>query len=207
MKSFSMAKKFYLCSNNYYDTCKLLKKKFWEDVNFSLLNPMVYLLRHTLELVLKALILLSIEQQELENNLNIDIYGEKFDLSRTHSLEVLINKFVYIQENHRLTTIYDEEMKNVIKIVIKYDKYDRGSDYYRYPLTKKGKFTIQKSGIIDDDMIEIGKKNQCFVFNFNQNETTIKHVTLYDKRTFEYSKKLMYSVDYLYSLLSTMFNR
>ena len=59
MKNTTIAKKMYYCALNYFDACEKLKKDLLHDNNPSIIYPLLYLERHTLELLLKAIILFS----------------------------------------------------------------------------------------------------------------------------------------------------
>lgn len=116
MKNTTIAKKMYYCALNYFDACEKLKKDLLHDNNPSIIYPLLYLERHTLELLLKAIILLSVKPQNIVEDLKIEIdSGKFFDLSRTHSLFILINKYIEINTTNSLFPNYEEKSINQIK--------------------------------------------------------------------------------------------
>lgn len=100
---------------NYYDSCIVLKNHVLENYNPSIIYPLIYLERHTLELLLKSLILSDVDDQKITNQLKINILGSKFDLSRTHSLETFFDKYYSIQTQARLLQKLMRKLVNIKK--------------------------------------------------------------------------------------------
>lgn len=169
MKNTIIAKKMYYCALNYYDACEKLKHNLLNDDNPSIIYPLLYLERHTLELLLKSIILLSVQPQNIIEDLKIEINGERFfDLSRTHSLLILINKYIEINTMDFLFPNFDEKVINKIKNQIKkFNKIDSKSDFYRYPISKNHRQSKLK--VFDkydrDTLININFKNTYAMCN------------------------------------------
>lgn len=104
-----------------------------------LYNPVSFLLRHTIELQLKGLIV-----SELRKDCNslkiseIKIPSEKKDLKMdsVHSLKTLWNYFQGLYKSHRIL-VDEEEFRKCEKALSKINKKDFSSTRYRYPFTKQ----------------------------------------------------------------------
>lgn len=120
----------YCCALNYFDACKKLRHNLLNDNNPSIIYPLMYLERHTLELLLKSIILFSVKKQNIIEDLKVVINdGGVFDLSRTHSLLILINKYIEINTNNFLFPNFDENViKDIRKQLEKFNKIDSKSD-------------------------------------------------------------------------------
>ena len=169
MKNTTIAKKMYYCALNYFDACEKLKKDLLHDNNPSIIYPLLYLERHTLELLLKAIILLSVKPQNIVEDLKIEIdSGKFFDLSRTHSLLILINKYIEINTTNSLFPNYEEKSINQIKKQLeKFNRIDAKSDFYRYPISKDKKQSKLKiwDKFDSDSLININFKNTYVMCN------------------------------------------
>lgn len=169
MKNTTIAKKMYYCAFNYFDACEKLKKDLLHDNNPSIIYPLLYLERHTLELLLKAIILLSVKPQNIVEDLKIEIdSGKFFDLSRTHSLLILINKYIEINTTNSLFPNYEEKAINQIKKQLeKFNRIDSKSDFYRYPISKDKKQSKLKiwDKFGSDSLININFKNTYVMCN------------------------------------------
>jgi hypothetical protein len=169
MKNTTIAKKMYYCALNYFDACEKLKKDLLHDNNPSIIYPLLYLERHTLELLLKAIILLNVKPQNIVEDLKIEIdSGKFFDLSRTHSLLILINKYIEINTTNSLFPNYEEKAINQIKKQLeKFNRIDSKSDFYRYPISKDKKQSKLKiwDKFDSDSLININFKNTYVMCN------------------------------------------
>lgn len=130
-------KAFYDMANEYH----IAAASLWVNIFDSpyLYNPVSFLLRHTIELQLKGLIV-----SELRKDCNslkiseIKIPSEKKDLKMdsVHSLKTLWNYFQGLHKSHRI--LVDEEVfRKCEKALSKIDKKDFSSTRYRYPFTKQ----------------------------------------------------------------------
>lgn len=169
MKNITIAKKMYYCALNYFNACEKLKKDLLNDNNPSIIYPLLYLERHTLELLLKAIILLSVKPQNIAEDLKIEIdCGKVFVLSRTHSLLILVNKYIEINSTNSLFPNYDEKAINQIKKQLeKFNKIDSKSDFYRYLISKDNKHSKLKiwDKFDNDSLININFKNTYVMCN------------------------------------------
>jgi len=200
--SISIAKKFYISSINFFDACKILGDYVIGNTNPSIIYPLIYLERHALELLLKSLILSDIARQKISEKLEININGSKFELSRTHSLEILLDKYCLLQTQYRLVPMFDERINKYKSVIKKYDEYDRTSEFYRYPLTKTGKFTPSQLWKDSSDSIlnEIGKNNGYLVFDFEAEPLYIKHVYNVDEKALFFKDKFYEIINYFMKL-------
>lgn len=130
-------KAFYDMANEYH----IAAASLWVNIVDSpyLYNPVSFLLRHTIELQLKWLIV-----SELRKDCNslkiseIKIPSEKKDLKMdsVHSLKTLWNYFQGLYKSHRIL-VDEEEFRKCEKALSKINKKDFSSTRYRYPFTKQ----------------------------------------------------------------------
>ena len=95
-----------------------------------LYNPTAFNLRHSVELLLKGLIIK--ETQKLQKIATKNIKIGKYKLNQSHSLLELWNYF------KRLYPMNEESVSKLDKAIRKLNKKDFGSDRYRYPYKKNG---------------------------------------------------------------------
>lgn len=95
-----------------------------------LYNPTAFLLRHSIELLLKGLIIRETQKSRRIATNRITIGSRK--LNQIHSLESLWNHF------KTLYPISEEDVVALNKAIEKLNKKDIGSDRYRYPYKKHG---------------------------------------------------------------------
>lgn len=95
-----------------------------------LYNPTAFLLRHSIELLLKGLIIRETQKARRIAANRITIGGRK--LNQTHSVGLLWNHF------KTLYPIPEERKIALNKAIEKLNKKDIGADRYRYPYKKQG---------------------------------------------------------------------
>ena len=207
MKNKDLSKRMVIVSYNYYESATLLDEKILTGKNYNIIYPVVYLLRHSLELIVKSLILQEVDNQKINPSKPEVIYNlnaKKFDISRTHSISVLFDKFVEIQEskvtNGQQLFGYDENLlKELSRVINEIDKIDHTSDIYRYPISKSGKKNpIHFADEAEDNLVfgEIGPKNKGY-FIYGKTEEKdfdfIKHIYVKDEQTLKI-KSTLFSV-------------
>lgn len=207
MKNKTLAKKFYVNSKNYIEAINILSKKITNNDNEFVIYPLLYLERHTVELMLKSLILVSVNTQELDEKMTIGWNGKKFDISKTHSLEILLNKYIEIQNETRLIPNYDNDINEVKKVICSFDKLDHSGEYYKYPLSKEGKESKQKLFKRIDEFPEVkSNMGNTWIFDFNEEANEdIKIVKLLDKRTLLFYRQIYKIILYFNSILENTF--
>lgn len=121
-----------------------------------LYNPISYLLRHTIELQLKGLIIF-----ELRKNCNslkigeIRIpFGQKdLKIDSIHSLMTLWKYYQELYKSHRIL-VNEDEFRKCESVLSKIDKKDFSSTRYRYPFTKQNRsISLEPIDIRFDDII------------------------------------------------------
>lgn len=95
-----------------------------------LYNPTAFLLRHSIELLLKGLIIREAQKARRITANRITIGGRK--LNQTHSVGLLWNHF------KTLYHIPEGSVVSLNKAIEKLSKKDIGADRYRYPYKKQG---------------------------------------------------------------------
>lgn len=144
---FSEAISFYKCGIILQDSTERI-----EDSN-GLFSPILYLFRHSAELILKALIIKSLSTHETENWNTIKLSPHNKKLSRMHSLKELYDTWTEQLRalNQNIDCLVVEEAENVIEFV---DTFDFSSTFFRYPFNTQGernpKDLVEN---IDDDIL------------------------------------------------------
>lgn len=204
MKNTTLAKKFYINALNYIDAINVLKNNIITPYEQSLIYPLLYLERHTVELLLKTIMLILLPKQDIDKTMILKWNDKKFNIAQTHSLKVLLDKCIEIQNNTRLVPIFDEDLVEIDTIVNSFDKLDHSGEYYRYPLNKDGRFSKQKMYKTMDILPEV-KSNMDDVFvleNSYQNNEIIGIIKLLDKKSFNIQQEITYVINYFVQIVS-----
>lgn len=122
------AQRYFDLAHEYHVAALTLHSNIFEAPN--LYNPTAFLLRHSIELLLKGLIIREIQKTKRIAANKIKVEGCK--LNNCHSLLSLWN---YFKKLHPLT---EEDVENLNDAIKKLNKKDFGSQRYRYPYKKNG---------------------------------------------------------------------
>lgn len=203
MKNTTLAKKFYINALNYIDAINVLKNNIITPYEQSTIYPLLYLERHTVELLLKTLIIITVPQQDVDETMILKWGEYKFNISLTHSLKVLLDKCIEIQNNTRLISIFDEDINEIEKIINSFDELDHSGEYYRYPLNKNGRISKQKMYKIMDMLPEVKSKMDeiCILENYDQKTKTIGIIKLLDKKTFFLEQEITDVINYFLNMV------
>ena len=98
-----------------------------------LYNPTIFLLRHTIELQLKGLIIREVKRSSNTRIDEIKIGKQNRKLNQAHSLLELWEKYVAVAQDE----INFDDFSVINKVIKKLNRKDPGSDRYRYPQSKK----------------------------------------------------------------------
>ena len=98
-----------------------------------LYNPTIFLLRHTIELQLKGLIIGEIKRSSNTRIDDIKVGKQNRKLNQAHSLLELWEKYIAVVR----VEINADEVTLINKVIKKLNRKDPGSDRYRYPQSKK----------------------------------------------------------------------
>ncbi len=102
-----------------------------------LYNPIRYLLRHTIELLLKGLIVMELRKDNKQLVLK-DIRLDNRPMNNTHSLKYLWNHYKQLVVSHNII-LNSNDKRFIDKVITKADKKDFNSTKYRYPVDKDDK--------------------------------------------------------------------
>lgn len=113
-----------------------------------LYNPICYILRHTLELLLKGLIV----QELRKGNKHLVLKDIKVDnnrqMNKTHSIKILWDYYKQLASFHNTN-----DRRFIDKVLTKADKKDFDSSKYRYPIDRNDKpLNLQPIDIRFDDI-------------------------------------------------------
>jgi len=98
-----------------------------------LYNPTIFLLRHTIELQLKGLIIGEVKRTSNTRIDDIKIGKQNRKLNQAHSLLELWKKYIAVVQ----VEISCDDFSLINKAIKKLNRKDLGSDRYRYPQSKK----------------------------------------------------------------------
>ena len=98
-----------------------------------LYNPTIFLLRHTMELQLKGLIIGEVKRSSNARIDDIKIGKQNRKLNQAHSLLELWEKYITVVQDE----INFDDFSQINKAIKKLNRKDPGSDRYRYPQSKK----------------------------------------------------------------------
>jgi len=207
MNSKQLSKRMCYVSKNYFDSAMILEKNLFVCNNNNIIYPIVYLLRHSLELILKSLILQDINLQHIDIKKPVIYYsrlkGKNFDISRTHSLVVLFDRLVdidnaKIEDYDQLVGFHKDTIKELKNLFSTIDDIDYNGDMYRYPISKKG--IINNMEFIEkenkEDSLVFGEikphKIGHFIFGSKENDDFgfLKHVYIKDEDTYKMKNRL-----------------
>lgn len=118
-------------------------------------NPAIYLLRHSIELLLKGLILknCNMEFQDAKKKITIGNNENARKFGNVHSILALWEKYKETATGFPLINVYavfnQDEICFLDNTIKKYDKIDLDSTKYRYPVQKNGQKTNTEPIVID----------------------------------------------------------
>lgn len=98
-----------------------------------LYNPTIFLLRHTIELQLKGLIIGEIKRSSNTRIDDIKIGKQNRKLNQAHSLLELWEKYIVVVQSE----IDADKISLINRVIKKLNRKDPGSDRYRYPQSKR----------------------------------------------------------------------
>lgn len=153
-----IARSFLAEAKEYFSCFNILRESEYRTNSDQLLiSPILFLARHVVELLLKALII-----KDWGNNYCIAIpwFSFKFEphkktVKEMHSLIQLLECWTNLQSYYLCPTYMPEDINTIQKNIELLDKYDPRSTYFRYPFKKNGAENSRISLIeIDDEDYE-----------------------------------------------------
>lgn len=194
--------KYYLSDGkSYYLAAKtLMFSQNREKDNQLLLMPILYLYRHSLELLLKYHIMKFLDERGYTDILNYricDINGNIKDvkLLGTHNIKKLFDCFLFWNKQTFCPKFTDEQAFFLQKNIKHLCELDKSSDYFRYPTGKDNKFHkrhyVSKIGSLEISP-EINNKMDILV---NEKEESI--ITTYSMSVLHMQDELKGSIELL----------
>ena len=120
-----------------------------EDLLFS---PIVYLLRHALELLFKALIVKDVVTKNKGSWNTMKFPPENRRLNTIHSIKTLYETWKLMCNN--VTNNDEEGIDEIENIVEQLDSYDFSSTFFRYPYSKEGEVNRKRlTEEVDEDIL------------------------------------------------------
>lgn len=172
---------FYNDSYSYYKSALIISGSgYRKEDDQLLLTPILFLLRHAIELILKANIIdiLEFNNQGIlkcklvtENGIKTNI-----KLLNCHSISNLFSYLIYLNTQYSLVSVFnDNELKFSYRLINDIEDVDSKSDYFRYPINKNTKAYKRKFIIRGDIGIapEIKSTNFLFLFGSPNDECVV----------------------------------
>lgn len=188
---------FYNEAVRFYKSGEILSKseeRIGEEID--LFCPIVYLYRHSVELLFKALIIKSLGKRGEENWLGVKLQPCNKKIANIHSILDLFNAVKILDvEISKWTS--DEE--NIVSLIIQIDKYDETSTFFRYPYDKNGNLNRRNmTESVEDLMVGM----PCSFGNFIYHEGLEKFSCLHREQELEYLEE---DLPYLIERLSDIY--
>lgn len=169
-----LSKMFYADSLSYYKAASVLTGSQDRDIDEQLLlTPILFLLRHSIELITKALIIKL--NEDSNDSFDITKYTPIFEdgtpsrkkLLEIHSVQELFSFIKYEDKNDRLASLFDDkEISFANKVIKDINSIDSKSDYFRYPIGKKKQEYKRHFISRSEDDVAPDIKNCYFLFLF-----------------------------------------
>ena len=159
-------------ATSYFDASQVLSGSDKRDENDQLfLTPILFLLRHSIELSIKAKIFqflenVSTEQDLLEFKIILENGQEcKKKVIESHSVHNLFSCLIYFDKNQRLVSIFeDSELAFSLNTIKEIESIDSQSDYFRYPIGKNSQQHKREFLSLSEDGVAADIKNGRFLF-------------------------------------------
>ena len=101
-------------------------------------SPIIFLFRHSSELLIKALIIRDASKLYVADIKDIKLHPHNNKLSSMHSLKELYDTWTAILASMIVPPIDIELNKKICAIIAQEEKYDSNSTFFRYPYDRKG---------------------------------------------------------------------
>lgn len=100
-------------------------------------GPIIYLYRHTVELLLKSLIIRDAIDQGITNWNTYSFPPNMRSISSMHSIKDLYETWKNLLSYKFISPIEKEDVNKLLKIINRIEKCDHSSTFFRYPYDKK----------------------------------------------------------------------
>ena len=101
--------------------------------------PIIYLFRHSAELLLKGLIIKDADMLYEEDVNNVLFPPYKVKLAQTHSLQKLFEIWDSVIESMLIPALSADDRRRIVGYIKRIEKCDPSSTFFRYPYEKSGK--------------------------------------------------------------------
>ena len=157
---------FYDEAQNYYCSAIILSKTDEVvDEKYDLFGPIVYLLRHAIELMLKHLIVKELYEQNVTewHECKLSPYNRR--ITSMHSLRVLYE--TYIEQIRKLGKVDVKDLDEVECFIEEFDNIDFDSTFFRYPYDKNG---VKNAKALTEDVSDMMMHMPCSLGGFIYHE-------------------------------------
>ena len=181
----------------------------WKDIVPSdhLFSPAVFLLRHSIELLLKSLIIneaVSDSYFDSSHSIVLTLGGKNRKIDSIHTLMPLWEAYKDLSLSHRLILEFSDNEADILGNSFSYwDKKDENSTYYRYPFSKDGYSNkVEPIDIALADVApSIGRKSPVII----SNGSDVRHIKKGEKYLSKVTE-LFNAAEMLFSKVETLIN-
>lgn len=140
MNDFCEYKSFFDEGLSFYKSAQIVQESSFrvENDEIDLFGPIVYLFRHSAELLFKSLIIKKLSISGIMDWQSVKLSSNKRKLSSTHSLYEL---FLAWKDYDGEVGLTQSEIKLVEMYVTNINRFDEDSTFFRYPINKVGNRT------------------------------------------------------------------
>lgn len=151
--------------NYYYSAIILSKNDEGIDEKYDLFGPIVYLLRHAIELMLKHLIVKALYEQNVTkwHECKLSPYNRR--ITSMHSLRALYE--TYIEQIRKLGKVDAKDLDEVECFIEEFDNIDFDSTFFRYPYDKNG---VKNAKALTEDVSDMMMNMPCSLRGFIYHE-------------------------------------
>ena len=138
MNNFCEYRAFFEEAMSFYKSAQIVQESDFRVMydETDLFGPVVYLYRHTVELLFKALIIKKLSEAGVSDWQSVKLESNNRKLSSTHSLHEL---YIAWRELVGESGVAHDETELLEEYVTNINRFDEDSTFFRYPIDKKGK--------------------------------------------------------------------
>jgi len=181
---------FYEDATRYFNAAEVLSGSEQRDEDDQLfLTPILFLLRHSIELNIKAKIFQFLENTFSEGDLlEFKIILENGQVCKkktieSHSIQNLFSCLRYLDKSERLVSIFDDdELSFSLKIVKEIESIDSQSDYFRYPISKNNQQHKRKFLSLSENEVASDIRNGKFLFLLESTDHKVIHFSTLEEK-------------------------
>lgn len=163
-----------------------------------LFSPVIFLYRHALELILKALIIKVLKSEEHDNWIKVKTKPHNRTISTMHSIKALYETWALLDSSRILAAIIEQDFLDLIERI---DDIDFVSTFFRYPYDKNGHLNRKN---LTEDVRDLMTGMPCSLGNFMYHEGLERFSCLHREQELDYLEE---DIPLLIQLLSNAYTK